>query len=156
MVDCLKYPLAMNDTDDTEGGYEKSHMRQVLNDTKDGVLAMFPKKLRKKMVPFENGDYLRLPSEKEIFGRNIYAKSEEKDVEQWEPMKIRRNRVCEYGHNTGDYARWWLRDVVSSANFAYVYAHGNAGNYGASGALGVRPVFGISKSLICAPRGREE
>ena len=36
---------------------------------------------------------------------------------------------------------WWLRDVVSAANFANVNNNGNANNNGASTALGVRPDF---------------
>ena len=34
---------------------------------------------------------------------------------------------------------WWLRDVVSSAGFASVDGAGNAGTYGASYVVGVRP-----------------
>lgn len=37
----------------------------------------------------------------------------------------------------------WLRDVVSSANFAFVYNDGHAGYYGASDSFGVRPVFPV-------------
>ena len=37
----------------------------------------------------------------------------------------------------------WLRDVVSSALFAYVSANGNATYYNASGSFGVRPVFPV-------------
>lgn len=37
----------------------------------------------------------------------------------------------------------WLRDVVSSANFARVANGGNAHYYGASGSYGVRPVFPV-------------
>lgn len=37
----------------------------------------------------------------------------------------------------------WLRDVVSSANFAYVSRGGNAYYYGASYSYGVRPVFPV-------------
>lgn len=37
----------------------------------------------------------------------------------------------------------WLRDVVSSAYFALVTLYGYANFYGASGSLGVRPVFAI-------------
>lgn len=36
---------------------------------------------------------------------------------------------------------YWLRDVVSSSNFAYVDGSGNAGNGNASYAVGVRPAF---------------
>lgn len=37
----------------------------------------------------------------------------------------------------------WLRDVVSSANFAGVSGYGYANYFGASGSLGVRPVFPV-------------
>lgn len=37
----------------------------------------------------------------------------------------------------------WLRDVVSSACFAYVHGCGNPGYLNASGSLGVRPVFPV-------------
>ena len=40
-------------------------------------------------------------------------------------------------------ANWWLRDVVSAANFAYVTNIGRAASYDAGHALGVRPAFGI-------------
>lgn len=40
-------------------------------------------------------------------------------------------------------AGWWLRGVVSSADFALVGATGDAGRYSASDSHGVRPAFGI-------------
>lgn len=40
-------------------------------------------------------------------------------------------------------ATFWLRDVVSSAGFAFVGYYGDASYYGASNSLGVRPVFAI-------------
>lgn len=39
---------------------------------------------------------------------------------------------------------WWLRDVITASNFAYVYDTGRAGYGGASYSLGVRPAFCIS------------
>lgn len=38
---------------------------------------------------------------------------------------------------------WWLRDVITAANFACVYDAGNAGYAGASLSIGVRPAFCI-------------
>ena len=40
-------------------------------------------------------------------------------------------------------ASWWLRDVVSGTNFAFVTTNGYAYSYGAENAFGVRPAFGI-------------
>jgi hypothetical protein len=39
---------------------------------------------------------------------------------------------------------WWLRDVLSSANFCYVAGDGYANTWNASTALGVRPAFLIA------------
>lgn len=41
-------------------------------------------------------------------------------------------------------ATWWLRDVITASAFADVGSYGNAGYYGASYSLGVRPAFCIS------------
>jgi hypothetical protein len=43
-------------------------------------------------------------------------------------------------------AAWWLRGVVSAADFAHVSGHGLASYHYASGSLGFRPAFGIIKS----------
>ena len=43
-------------------------------------------------------------------------------------------------------AAWWLRGVVSAADFAYVSGNGNAHNDGASASAGFRPAFGIKAS----------
>lgn len=40
-------------------------------------------------------------------------------------------------------AAWWLRDVITAANFACVYDNGNAAYSGASASFGVRPAFCI-------------
>ena len=39
-------------------------------------------------------------------------------------------------------ANWWLRDVVSAANFANVNNNGNANYNNASNGNGIRPDFG--------------
>lgn len=41
-------------------------------------------------------------------------------------------------------ATWWLRDVITASDFAYVGGYGDAGYNGASYSLGVRPAFCIS------------
>lgn len=143
-VDCLKDEYPMNDRNTNKGGYEESKLRTALRDV---ILLRYPEELVKKMVPFKNGDLLRIPTEKEIFGRNVYGDDEPEEVTQWEPMKLRRNRIAFQGSN-GDLEWYWLqnpvRDVVSSANFADVDDHGNATYHNASDAdIGVRPAFGI-------------
>ena len=46
-------------------------------------------------------------------------------------------------HMISNRQNFWLRDVVSAANFAHVYLDGIATYYYASTALGVRPAFSI-------------
>lgn len=141
LLDCLKEECRMNRDDTNDGGYEESHLRDQLA-TK--YLEKFPAALRLNMVPFENGDLLRIPTEREIFGRNIYGEEEPNTVEQFEPMKKRRNRMAFDGLN-GETQAYWLQNkrVWSATNFCYVYYAGRATYPYASNSLGVRPLYRI-------------
>lgn len=70
LVDCLPSEHPMNSTSTNEGGYEESDLRKKLNGE---ILNLFPAELKAMMTPFDNGDLLRLPTEKEIFGENYYG-----------------------------------------------------------------------------------
>lgn len=141
LLDCLKEECRMNRDDTNDGGYEESHLRDQLA-TK--YLEKFPAALRLNMVPFENGDLLRIPTEREIFGRNIYGEEEPNTVEQFEPMKKRRNRMAFDGLN-GETQAYWLQNkrVRSATTFCYVYTGGSAAYAGASNSIGVRPLYRI-------------
>lgn len=141
LLDCLKEECRMNRDDTNDGGYEESHLRDQLA-TK--YLEKFPAALRLNMVPFENGDLLRIPTEREIFGRNIYGEEEPDTVEQFEPMKKRRNRMAFDGLN-GETQAYWLQNkrVGSATSFCGVNSNGFALNYGASNSIGVRPLYRI-------------
>lgn len=129
-VDCLEKERPMNDNDTTEGGYEACSLRKVLNSK---IYDTFPEDIKEKMVPFANGDFLRLLTEDEVFGD-----------ERLEPMNNGRNRIAERGAGSDEAGWWWLQDVYSAANFALVHDAGLASYYGASHALGVRPAFKIN------------
>ena len=141
LLDCLKEECRMNRDDTNDGGYEESHLRDQLA-TK--YLEKFPAALRLYMVPFENGDLLRIPTEREIFGRNIYGEEETNTVEQFEPMKKRRNRMAFDGLN-GETQAYWLQNkrVRSATYFCHVNNYGRAGTNGASSSCGVRPLYRI-------------
>lgn len=141
LVDCLEQEYSMNATDTTEGGYEASDLREKLNGE---ILDRFPQKIKARMVPFDNGDPLRLPTEKEIFGENPWGEDEHESVERFKGMKKRRNRMAFQGNN-GDPEWYWLQNPVenSAAFFAGVSSHGLAYCYSASYAFGVRPAFKI-------------
>ena len=140
-VDCLKkeYPLIKDG--DYSGGYEKSYLRKALN---NDIVQRFPESIRKHMVPFSSGDMLRIPTEREIFGENPYGIIEGDDIEQFKPMRKRRNRIAFQGLN-GDPEWYWLQNPVRSVRSAtaacYVHFAGYADNYSASSSLGVRPLF---------------
>lgn len=141
LVDCLHDEEPMNRTATNRGGYAACDLRKKLNGV---ILERFPQEVRGLMVPFENGDFLRLPTEKEIFGVNEYGENEDESVQQFEPMKLRRNRIAFQGHN-GAWEWYWLQNKVkgTAASFACVYANGIAHYYSASNANGVRPAFKI-------------
>lgn len=141
LLDCLKEECRMNRDDTNDGGYEESHLRDQLA-TK--YLEKFPAALRLNMVPFENGDLLRIPTEREIFGRNIYGEEEPNTVEQFEPMKKRRNRMAFDGLN-GETQAYWLQNkrVRSATNFCVVSGSGYAYTSYASNSYGVRPLYRI-------------
>ena len=141
LLDCLKEECRMNRDDTNDGGYEESHLRDQLA-TK--YLEKFPAALRLNMVPFENGDLLRIPTEREIFGRNIYGEEEPNTVEQFEPMKKRRNRMAFDGLN-GETQAYWLQNkrVWSATYFCLVGYAGDADGTSASYSVGVRPLYRI-------------
>lgn len=129
-VDCLEEERSMNEENTTEGGYEQSELRKILNSE---IYETFPEDIKEKMVPFANGDFLRLLTEDEVFGD-----------ERLEPMNNRRNRIAERGAGSDEAKWWWLQDVYSAATFAFVHGYGNAGCTNASFARGVRPAFKIN------------
>ena len=122
----------MNETDTTEGGYEESDMNKYLNTE---ILDAIPDKIRDLMEPFDvKHTYLRLLSESEVFGDDALPL-----------MQDVKNRVC--SGTDGFRAYWWLRDVVTSTYFAFVYSNGLAGSGNASTSYGVRPAFMLTFDL---------
>ena len=132
----LDEPFKMNRENTNEGGYEASDLRTELQ--KNSILEIFDS-VREMMVPFKNGDLLRIPYAEEFFGDDDdYEPSGKK---QWPLMKDRKNRIA---IREGEAYEWgWLQNKVksSSASFAYVDGRGIPTYYGASNSVGVRPVF---------------
>lgn len=141
LLDCLKEECRMNRDDTNDGGYEESYLREQL---RTEYLERFPASLRLNMVPFENGDLLRIPTEREVFGENRYGEEEPDTVEQFEAMKKRRNCMALDGSNGGTQAYWLQNKRVGSAtHFCSVGGNGYATNTNASDSLGVRPLYRI-------------
>lgn len=146
LVDCLakEYPMFTSLEDMTEDyfTYENSDLRKALNSE---IIARFPEKIRSRMVTLDNGDMLRIPTEREIFGENVYGQEESDTVKRFKPMKKRRNRIAFQGKE-GAWEWYWLmnRHKDSASLFANVALSGNATYDSASNPHGVRPVFLLS------------
>lgn len=142
LVSCLPgREFLMNKTNTNKGGYEASDLRKKLNGE---ILNLFPAELTHMMAPFENGDLLRIPTEKEIFGENCYGEYENQ-VKQWKPMKRRKNRMA-FDSAKGESLQWyWLINKVreSTIYFSFADRAGCAGFDSAFISYGVRPVFKI-------------
>lgn len=140
-VDCLKDEYPLKEDGDYSEGYESSDLRKALNGE---ILKRFPQEIREHMIPFDNGDMLRIPTEREIFGENKYCEVEPATVHQFEAMKLRRNRIAFQGVN-GAWEWYWLqnrlRSVYSASDAAGVTTRGDADGHGPSNSHGVRPLF---------------
>lgn len=102
------------------------------------ILPLFPETF--------NVTEITLPTCGQIFGDDEWCREffEPDTDEQFELMKRRGNRVCDYD---GDWEWWWLKNKSKkyAASFAYVYFSGFAAYGSASDSIGVRPVFRIKK-----------
>jgi len=151
-VDCLKdeYQMFKNpyDMESWEINYINSDLRQAL----DGeILDRFPEEIRSRMVGMRIGatdefDLLRIPTEREIFGENLFCTDEADTVTQFKGMKNHRNRIAFLGSKTGTWEWYWLQNRAedTASAFANVTSSGIASYNGAADSLGVRPVFLLS------------
>ena len=129
---------AMNKKDTNEGGYEASDLRKYLQS--DEALDIFPEGLKSRLLPFENGDLLRIPTHEEIFGEEDAEYFEDIPGKQWDLMKQRKNRTA-YFKNEWEWGWLQNRRNNSAAHFANVHSAGNCHSDSASSAYGVRPAF---------------
>lgn len=147
LVDCLakEYPMFndIDDMDEEDISYATSDLRKALNGE---ILDRFPKEIKDCMVAVNaEGDMLRIPTECEIFGENVYGQEESKLIKRWKPMKKKRNRIAFQGKE-GAWEWYWLmnRHKDYASYFAGVSIGGFAYDTNASYSLGVRPVFLLS------------
>lgn len=150
-VDCLKDEQKMfeNPGRAEKVDYEHSDLRKKLNGE---ILDTFPEEIKRRMVGMRVGqtncfDMLRIPTEREIFGKNHYGiRTTPVSVRRFYGMENRRERIAFQGSETGTWEWYWLQNKVedSAFDFAGVYNAGGAYYYNASNSRGVRPVFLLS------------
>lgn len=149
-VDCLKDDQRMFEDINRANmaDYEHSDLRKMLNTV---IFESFPKEIRRHMVGMQMGqtncfDMLRIPTEREIFGKNTYSKNESASVRRFYGMKDHRERIALQGLETGMLDWYWLQNRVdgTSSYFVIVCYDGDIEGHYASYCSGVRPVFLLS------------
>lgn len=87
---------------------------------------------------------IELMSECMVYGHNVWAGSSHFesgiDKKQLALFSYRQDLIVGINDNN-ERTAWWLRDVVSNADFALVYPGGVTRNSVANGVFGVRPAF---------------
>ncbi|MCI6239481.1 MAG: hypothetical protein MR638_10630 [Lachnospiraceae bacterium] len=136
----LDKPMVMNRNNSNKGGYEESDLRRALQS--EDVLKLFSG-IREWMVPFDNGDLLRIPFAGEMFGDEVPQWIESDSNEQWPLMTDAHNRTAS---RCGDPEWGWLANTVrdTSTLFCDVNNLGYADSWPASLVFGVRPAFQIA------------
>ena len=130
------YPMNRKNTN--KGGYEESDLRETLRSKE--ILDLFDD-WGDRMVPFDNGDLLRIPFAGELFDK-LPSWCEPDGHEQWPLMKDAHNRTAS---RCGDPEWGWLANTLrDTSGFCFVAANGRAADGGASNVIGVQPVFQIA------------
>lgn len=159
MPDKPLYNAQMNETNITTGGYTGSLMyTENLDQAKTLAASAFGDLILTHREYLTNAvtdghasagawfdSTLDLPNEIMMYGCHVYAAMNNGTVipTNYTIGKTQLALFTVVPKLISNRATFWLRDVVSSASFAFVYLHGytNCGN--ASGSDGVRPVFAI-------------
>ena len=135
----------MNPTDTNRGGYARSELRHRIGNA--GFVAKDDnfRAVRGRLIPFQNGDLLRIPTVGEIFGDDPFY--ERDGHKQWELMKKRCNRITERDEGE-EYEHGWLWNKVQHGDaksfFAAVSYNGDTECETATEIGGVRPVFQLA------------
>lgn len=159
MPDKPLYNAQMNETNITTGGYTGSLMyTENLDQAKTLAASAFGDLILTHREYLTNAvtdghasagawfdSTLDLPNEIMMYGCHVYAAMNNGTVipTNYTIGKTQLALFTVVPKLISNRATFWLRDVVSSANFALVYYHGAPTYYSASGSFGVRPVFAI-------------
>ena len=159
MPDKPLYNAQMNETNITTGGYTGSLMyTENLDQAKTLAASAFGDLILTHREYLTNAvtdghasagawfdSTLDLPNEIMMYGCHVYAAMNNGTVipTNYTIGKTQLALFTVVPKLISNRATFWLRDVVSSANFALVDGSGAAAYYHASGSTGVRPVFAI-------------
>ena len=156
---CL-YNHVMNDTNITTGAYVGSKMyTEGLEQAKTTIKAAFSGHVLSKRIYLSNAtangkasagawcdSEVDLMCEHMVYGNGVFSPVSDGTTVP-NNYRVEKSQLPLFQHEPSricNRASWWLRDVISASNFAYVYNYGNAHYAHASYSLGVRPAFCIS------------
>ena len=159
--DTQMYLHAMNDTNITTGGYTGSKMYLTgLNQAKTTINAAFPSKVlthRQILCNATTGgkasgwawfdSSVELMNEAMVYGCSVFGDTDLGGSGGGFNIGVGKSQLPLFSLNPkliNTRQSFWLRDVVSAANFAYVGSYGDAHCGNASLTPGVRPAFSIS------------
>jgi len=131
----------MNKTDSNKGGYLHSDLRRKLNRDfdKDPEFDC----IREQLVPFHNGDQVRIPVVEELFRINNWF--EPFSVNQWPLQRERDPTELTTVKSNGMFTEGWLQNKCIGDKTSFACTEWNNADCGlgmiASFYYGVRPVF---------------
>ncbi len=156
---CL-YNHVMNDTNITTGAYVGSKMyTEGLEQAKTTIKAAFSGHVLSKRIYLSNAtangkasagawcdSEVDLMCEHMVYGNGVFSPVSDGTTVP-NNYRVEKSQLPLFQHEPSricNRASWWLRDVISASNFAYVNDYGLANYADASNSLGVRPAFCIS------------
>lgn len=149
----------MNDTNITTGGYVGSKMYTtnltpfktiIKNDFGTNHILKHKELLTNAVADGKSNGWawydseIELMNESMVYGHNAWGSHHgfETGIDKSQLSIFKHRQDLAVALNDSNQRYWyWLRDVVSSSNFAHVSHGGNAANLGAAGSCGVRPAF---------------
>lgn len=161
--DTSLYAAKMNSTNTTAGGYVGSEMYKTnLANAKTTIKSAFSGHVLKHRINLVNAVANGAPSsstwadsevdlmtERMVYGCPVFSPMGDGQKDPWSSMNnytVEKSQLPLFRHDQSRICNrngWWLRDVVTAVNFAYVGVTGGAYYDSASGVYGVRPYFCI-------------
>ena len=158
--DTSLYNGQMNTTNDTTGGYVAVKTRGLLTNAETAIKAAFGQShILSHRVYLTNAVANGKPSggawqdsicdlmcEEMVYGGGIFRPTSDGSTVPAN-YRVEKSQLPLFAHEPSritNRENWWLRDVVTAANFALDGYAGFANYYGASYSFGVRPAFCIS------------
>lgn len=156
---CL-YNHVMNDTNITTGAYVGSKMyTEGLEQAKTTIKAAFSGHVLSKRIYLSNAtangrasagawcdSEVDLMCEHMVYGNGVFSPVSDGTTVP-NNYRVEKSQLPLFQHEPSricNRASWWLRDVISASDFAYVNNNGSANYSSASNSFGVRPAFCIS------------